>query len=115
MSNFTINLAKDFTSRPFGRYREDGARSAEVFRNEYLIPAIEKYSRVTLDLSGTNYYGSSFLEETFGGLVRSGFTKEKLRQKLEIVHTRLPSIAEEAWEYIREASPHEVTQRRIAL
>ena len=115
MSNVTINLSKDFSSRPFGRYRNDGDRSAEVFRDEHLIPAIKQHSRVKLDLSGTNYYGSSFLEETFGGLVRSGFSEALLRQKLEIMHTRLPSIAEEAWMYISEADSQQGTQRRLAL
>ena len=115
MSNFVINLAKDFADRPFGRYREDGGRSAEVFRDDLLIPAIKQHSRVELDLSGTNYYGSSFLEETFGGLVRSGFSEAQLRQKLEIVHTMLPSIVEEAWMYIREADSQQGTQRRLAL
>lgn len=102
MSNRVINLTHDFHPRPFGRYRKDGERSAEVFREEFLAPAIRAHDRVTVDLSGTNYYGSSFLEETFGGLVRDGFKKEDLEAKLDIVHDKLPSIVGEAWQYIGE-------------
>ena len=103
MTHGTINLTSDFNPRPFGRYRADGERSAEVFRDDFLIPQIHEHEEVTVDLSGTNYYGSSFLEETFGGLVRQGFTEEQLQSKLKVVHERLPSIAQEAWMYIQEA------------
>lgn len=102
MTNKTIYLTRDFNPRPFGRYREDGERSAQVFREDFLVPAIRAHDRVTVDLSGTNYYGSSFLEETFGGLVRDGFKMEVLEKKLVIVHGKLPSIVNEAWQYIVE-------------
>ena len=101
MTEYTIDLATEFTDFPFGRYRDDGDMSAEVFREDILIPALNHHDRVTVNLGGTNYYGSSFLEETFGGLVRQGFTKEELEEKLKIVHKALPSIEEEAWVYIK--------------
>ena len=101
MTEHMIDLAKEFTDFPFGRYRNDGDASAEKFREDILIPALRNYGRVTVNLSGTNYYGSSFLEETFGGLVRQGFTKEELEEKLEIIHNALPSIEQEAWVYIK--------------
>ena len=101
MNQHTIDLAQDFTDFPFGRYRDDGQASAEVFRDDILIPALKRYDFVTVDLGGTNYYGSSFLEETFGGLVRHGFTKDELEEKLKVVHKILPSIEEEAWVYIK--------------
>ena len=104
--NKIINVTTDFTDRPFGRYRSDGDRSAEVFREEKLIPALNKYEHVVVDLSGYNYYGSSFLEETFGGLVRRGFTPADLKDKLEVVHNLLPSIVVEANAYIQEAGTH---------
>lgn len=100
----TINLAKDFSDRPFGRYREDGDRSAEVFRDDILMPAINEHARTVVDLSGTNYYGSSFLEEAFGGLIRKGFKKGELDEKLVIVHNKLPSIVNEIKGYISTAS-----------
>ncbi|MDA8002327.1 MAG: STAS-like domain-containing protein [Alphaproteobacteria bacterium] len=110
MSDYILNVVEKFSPRPFGRYRSDGDRSAQEFREEFLIPAMRQHARVTVDLSGTNYYGSSFLEETFGGLVRAiraekvlSLTKDDLDEKLKIVHTKLPSIKEEAQEYIQKA------------
>ena len=101
MSNFTIDVANDFTPRPFGRYRADNKeRSAEVFREDILVPAIRRHGHVTVDLSGSNYYGSSFLEEVFGGLVRKYFTKDELDAKLEVVHRKLPSVVVEVHQYI---------------
>ncbi|MGI9323243.1 MAG: STAS-like domain-containing protein [Pseudomonadales bacterium] len=102
MSDFTISVVNDFHEKPFGRYRYEGGDScAEVFREEHLIPAMQKYDHVVVDLSGYDYYGSSFLEETFRGLVRAGFSCEELNQKLKVVHTRLPSIEAEVLGYIK--------------
>jgi len=103
MTEHTIDVARDFTNRPFGRYRDDGDRSGEVFREKKLVPALRKYDHVTVDLGGTNVYGSSFLEEVFGGLVRAGFTQAELKQKLTVLHDKLPSVVIEAERYIQEA------------
>ena len=107
MHKHTIDVAKDFSPRPFGRYRADGDRSAEVFRDDKLIPAIREHDCVCVNLGGTNYYGSSFLEETFGGLIRQGFTKDELDKKLDIVHDKLPSIVSEIKGYINTASKNQ--------
>ena len=115
MTEHTIDIAREFTKFPFGRYRDDGDKSAEVFREDILIPALNDYDRVTVDLGGTNYYGSSFLEETFGGLVRQGFTKDELKQKLRIKHTVLPSIEQEAWIYIRIESGESLSSELASL
>lgn len=104
MNKFIIDVAKDFSPRPFGRYREDSDRSGEVFREKKLVPALRKYDHVTVDLGGTNFYGSSFLEEVFGGLVRAGFTQAVLKQKLTVLHDKLPSVVTEAERYIQEAA-----------
>ena len=104
MNSVTIRLVEDFNPNPFGRYREDGERSAQVFREKHLMPAVLEYDRVVVDLSGYNYYGSSFLEETFGGLVRAGISKQELERKLDIKHDQLPSIVFAARDYINRAS-----------
>jgi len=104
MSDTTIDLAKEFNVRPFGRYRKDGDRSAQVFREDLLLPALRAHDHVTVDLSGTNFYGSSFLEEVFGGLVREGFTKDELDRKLTVLHDKLPSVVTEVEEYIVKAT-----------
>ena len=82
----TIYIGRDFTATPIGRYRKDSQYSGEVFREEHLTPALKDSSidRVIVDLAGVEGYGSSFLEEAFGGLIRVGFDKEFLSKRLEI-------------------------------
>ena len=75
----------DYAPSPGGRYIKDGPLSGEWFRNEFLIPAFreasEKREQLRVVLDGTSGYGSSFLEETFGGLVRSRtFRSEEIRK-----------------------------------
>jgi hypothetical protein len=68
-----------------------------------LAPALRKYNKVAVDLSG-NFYGSSFLDEAFGGLIRRGyFRAEELKNdKLSIRH-ELESYVRQCWKYINEA------------
>lgn len=72
---FFISVAQDFTATPGGRYRTDGEFSGEQFREEVLVPrfnqAVEGSSELVVDLDGVAGYATSFLEEAFGGLVRT--------------------------------------------
>lgn len=65
-----ISVARDFSRFPAGRYYSDGPFSGERFRMEVLLPALKEAETVVVDLDGVSGYGSSFLEEAFGGLVR---------------------------------------------
>ena len=73
---------------PGGRYRADGPHSGEEFREEQLVPALcnaAMYDRVTVVFDGVAGFGSSFLEEAFGGLVRKhGMDREFLSRRLSI-------------------------------
>jgi hypothetical protein len=51
---------------PAGRNRSDGPYSGEFLRDEKLLPVLAQ-DKVIVDLDGTLGYGSSFLEEAFGG------------------------------------------------
>ena len=99
MTTHKIDVANEFSRKPFGRLRSDGDFSAEVFREDWLLPALQEYDKVIVDLSGSNLYGSSFLEEAFGGLTET-VSQDELRSKLVIKHDLLPSIVEEAEMYI---------------
>ena len=86
MTSKMIKIAEDFSSTPAGRYREDGPFPGEVFRDEILVPALAAYDEVCVDLSGVEGFGSSFLEEAFGGLVRlHHITKEAALKKIKII------------------------------
>ncbi len=95
-----INIAKDFSRYPAGRNIGDGPWSGAKFREEYLIPALEKDCDVEVILDGTRGYGSSFLEEAFGGLVRRGYVAIKDRLKF---NTSSDSLRVEILEYIDDA------------
>lgn len=86
MKEKKITVGIDFAKTPIGRYREDGPYSGQVFREDILIPALKENDKVIIDLSGVEGYGSSFLEEVFGGLIRSREGADAdLKDKLQIV------------------------------
>lgn len=69
-----INVVKEYTDKPGARYESQGSNSGQKFRDIILyskfLEAIEKNEQLIVNLDGGYGYGSSFLEETFGGLVR---------------------------------------------
>jgi hypothetical protein len=98
-------MARDFSPVPFGRYREDGPESGEVFREDVLIPALRKHDRVLIEVDGVEGLPSSFWEETMGGLVRRGWEADEVRRKLD-VHTSDPDLqvyVRLGWKYLSEA------------
>ena len=69
-----INIASEYSKTPGGRYKSEGEYSGEDFREKVLIPKYKEASAnnelLRINLDGGYGYGSSFLEEAFGGLVR---------------------------------------------
>ena len=97
-----IELAKDFSRYPAGRYNEDGPYSGQAFREKFLEPNIESEETITIVLDGARGYGSSFLEEAFGGLVRKGFSPDLVNSKINIV-SKDPTLKMEIADYIKNA------------
>jgi len=101
----TINVARDFSRWPAGRYRVDGPFSGEVFRDDVLVPALAGAEIVEVQLDGARGYGSSFLEEAFGGLMRLGrFSRDQLISRIRLVSNEDPTLTQEIFSYI-EHSP----------
>lgn len=102
MTEKIIVIANDFSPSPIGRYRTDSETSGEAFRVDLLAPALRNFDHVIVDLDGTDGYGSSFLEEAFGGLVREeGFSEKQIKNKLKIISNRI-SYKIRVWTYIAE-------------
>ncbi|WP_193213632.1 STAS-like domain-containing protein [Luteolibacter marinus] len=81
-----ICIGGDFSPTPIGRYPSDGESCGENFRKRFLVPALREAERVEVVIDDVEGYGSSFLEEAFGGLIRKeGFKISDLREKLKIV------------------------------
>ncbi|MBD5641877.1 MAG: STAS-like domain-containing protein [Desulfovibrio sp.] len=99
----TINIANDFSLYPGGRYPEDGPKSGQEFRESFLVPLLQKDEPIRIELDGTRGYGSSFLEEVFGGLVRKGFSPQMILSKIRLITSR-PGLQDEITEYIKNAN-----------
>lgn len=103
----TISLAKVFTTTPGGRFKGMGPDSGEAFR-DFLAKELKKNADdIEVVLDGAEGYGSSFLEEAFGGLVRNKILKpEDIGRRLRVV-AKTPSYqtyAREAVRYMEEAA-----------
>lgn len=103
MTTKVISVANDFSPAPAGRDMTDGPYPGAKFRDELLLPALNSYDEVIVDLDGTAGMGSSFLEEAFGGLVRLGYAEPILRRRLHIRSSR-QSYEERIWNYVSRAS-----------
>lgn len=98
-----IHIAEDFSDVPYGRYDEDGPDNGQRFREEHLLQAIRAYDEIHVYLDGAMGYGSSFLDEAFGGLYRTdGIDKSVLKKKLRIF-TELEFLKDSIWGYIADA------------
>jgi hypothetical protein len=113
MADLRISIAKDFSQYPAGRTRRDGPNSAERFREDILVPALKKAIsgglRVVVELDGVYGYSSSFLEETFGGLVRRRLFSPKDIMRTLVIEAKSPiyaSVQIDANSYLRDELMH---------
>ena len=84
-----INIAKDYTPYPGGRYPEDGKGNGTTFRKNFLMPILDSNEHAEVILDGAMGYPSSFLEEAFGGLVRAeGYEPEKVLRSFTFIATQ---------------------------
>jgi hypothetical protein len=98
-----INVAKDFSRYPAGRYKTYGEFCGEAFRERFLEPALRQGNPFVVNLDNTMGYGSSFLEEAFGGLLRSGFSLESINACMQVESSNNPSLVYEINEYLTQA------------
>lgn len=107
MDNIIIQV-RSFSITPGSRYKEEGkkAHSGEEFREEYLEPNFElaKKNNVKLivNLDGTIGYGTSWLEEVFGGLARK-VGKEQVLERIDFISEEEPYLIDDIKQYIKDA------------
>lgn len=109
MEQIKLIIARDFSSAPGPRYIHEGERSGEKFRKEILFPlltkAITEGKKLFVDLDGTAGYGTSFLEESFGGLIREEHIEYNLIKKhIELKSIEEPYLLEDIESYLLDAS-----------
>ncbi len=110
MGNIVLNIAKEYTRCPGARYESEGDYSGERFRKEFLAPklkaAIKAGVKLEVVLDGSAGYSTSFIEESFGGLIRTDhYTLQEVQDNIIITSNEDPSYVEDinvywshAWE-----------------
>ncbi len=102
----TINIALDYSKTPGGRYKNEGRYSGEEFRETMLKPRYETAQRdgerLEIILDGGYGYGSSFLEEAFGGLVREIPNLDI--SIFDIVSDEEPQLVNDIMDYMKNAN-----------
>lgn len=110
----TLTVATDFSRTPGVRTLSEGNFSGEVFLGEYLYPRFTEAVRLgqvlTVNLTGTAGYATSFLEAAFGGLVRGDENQQipahdlaTVLSHLNLVCTDDPYLLDEINEYMQDA------------
>ena len=98
-----IRIADEFTKIPGGRHISDGPHSGEEFREKMLKPAFYdakmKKEKLVVDLDGGFGYGTSFLDEAFGGLAR--VTKDPEVLNIQIISTEEPTLVERVMSFMK--------------
>lgn len=108
MQQITINIKKDFSPTPGPRYISEGKFSGEAFRIDLLFPkvneAILKNIPFEVNLDGTAGYGTSFLEESFGGLIRiHKISYNKIINLMRIESSEEDYLIDDIKEYLKDA------------
>lgn len=98
-----IDIPTEFSDTPGGRTRSDGPATGERFREDFLVPALKTGGTVEVMMDGALGYGTSFLEEAFGGLVRvHGYSAAELHRRL-VVSTSNEIWSTAVWRFINRA------------
>lgn len=104
MANKQIKIARDFSRFPAGRFNADGPFSGECFRDRFLEPALKQRQRISIDFDGCAGFGSSFLDEAFGGIVRKlHLTQSDVKNLIEL-KSEDESLLAEVKEYLAAAA-----------
>ena len=108
-----IKIATDFSRTPGARFLEEGDFSGQEFRQQILLPkikeAITKKERLEIDLDGTAGLGTSFLEESFGGLIRiNKLAYQTIIDTLIFISDDDPDYIDEIKNYLKDAYEKEL-------
>ena len=104
-----LKVATDFSDIPGPRYIREGSYSGEAFRENYLLPrlqqCIETGDTLVIELDGTQGYGTSFLEEAFGGLIREdGLSLDQISKHIDYVSEEEPYLIDDIKDYLKDAA-----------
>ena len=100
-------IATQFSRTPSARIESEGKYPGVKLR-EIIAPMIRecigKCEDFIVDLDGTAGYGTSFLEEVFGGLIRvEHIDYSSLKRYLKFKSDEEEELVDECWSYIEDA------------
>lgn len=108
-----LYIGTQFSDDPAGRYFTDGDGNGEEFREEVLRPIFSSGKPIIINIDkNVEGYGSSFLVEAFGGLVKHGYFKENYildRLTLAYDDSDFEFYAKKITQYIKEAKFNSMT------
>jgi len=107
-----LKIATEFSRIPGARYEHEGAFPGKDFRDKHLFPkiseAIKLGEKLEIDLDGTAGLGTSFLEESFGGLIRiNKLNYDDIIRTLIYISTEEPDYIDEINAYLKDADENE--------
>lgn len=92
-----INISKDFSDTPGGRYEKEGSYSGETFRKNILEPKYKeaklKNEKLEVNMDGCYGFPSSFIDESFGELSRE--LEENILSNISIISNDEPSLVDD--------------------
>lgn len=104
MEKYSITIAKDYSDKPGGRWKEFGPNSGEEFYDTLLLPrfeqAIADNEPLYIYLDGAKSYPNSFLDQSFGKLGRlkgSDVVDKYINFKTELFKWVVGYIKNEIW------------------
>ncbi len=104
-----LSVATQYTRKLGPRYISQSPKhdTGEEFREKYLMPllrdCIQKQEKLYVVFDGCSGAGVSFLEESFGGLIRAGIPYQNIKDWMEIVWDSNPRKKAQADGYIEKA------------
>jgi hypothetical protein len=112
LGQMNLSIASEYTPLPGPRFRKQGPKSGEEFRETVLElrfkEAQNKGEAVLVDLDGGYGYGTSFLEESFGGLARI-YGPDSVLKTLAFKSDEEPYLIEDIKRYIRDCRGRDKT------
>jgi len=99
-------IVKDkFHPKPSGRLPiHSPDANGQLFRTTVLRRALDSYPHVTIDFTGIDLVGASFLDEAIAGLIyHDDFTEQQVRSRIDLVIPADPTKVDTAWEWVRQA------------
>lgn len=113
MKTIDLCIAREFSAYPAGREASDGEYNARRFMNELLVPrlrqAIQTDAKLEVNLEGLLACGSSFLDGSFGQIMRERiFSPKEVEGHIDIVAAspRYRRYIDAAKRYMQDAEKH---------